>query len=500
MLRSAKAIVAARKNSPTRKALQRLTTFALPLVCTALFAQSPPPLQLAQGPQSIGEVEQLRGAGFAQTQGQPPRIMGRGLALNEGDRLTTADNALAIIKLKDGTKMTLRPGTELVLSQYSYRDNSDTNAMVLQLLRGGLRALTGLISKSSPNAAKIQTSTATIGIRGTDFDARICKPGECATATATPRPSAIAASARVLSQQGQITALDEQGQRRVLSPGASIYPGDVVETAANAAAMLAFRDESKVNLGASTRFRVDDFAFDPADLSSSRYFMSLLRGSLRAITGAIGKSNRQNVRFTSSTATIGIRGTELGMSCTGLCANEPAALGSSPTDSGFSVFTFDGSVLVSLTAPGVGAPAGTAAVQPVPIELVAGRGLVFSGQFNASGEPRVELLTAPPVQLPATPLQGVPIPLGTFSQTAVPDGADGLFVFVREGHIVLSTASKQIDLGKGETAFSDARLDVIRLPSVPSHVVNDVVPLPRAANINIPGLRPPSNADPVCRP
>src|SRR4051812_15237567 len=126
------------------------------------------------GAQSAGEVEFSRGVGFAQTPGQTPRTLGKGLALREGDRLTTSDGASAIIKLEDGTRMTVRPNSELVLTQYRFKENAPDNSMFMQLVRGGFRAVTGLISKSSPNAARVQTSTATIGIRGTDFDARLC--------------------------------------------------------------------------------------------------------------------------------------------------------------------------------------------------------------------------------------------------------------------------------------------------------------------------------------
>ncbi|NJS36545.1 MAG: FecR domain-containing protein [Brachymonas sp.] len=116
---------------------------------------------------AAGEVEFMRGVGFAQSAGQTPRTLGKGLQLQEGDRLTTADGASAVIKLQDGTRMTVRPGSEMVLSQFKYKADAPDNSMVINMLRGGLRAITGLIAKSSPNAARIQTNTATIGIRGT---------------------------------------------------------------------------------------------------------------------------------------------------------------------------------------------------------------------------------------------------------------------------------------------------------------------------------------------
>jgi hypothetical protein len=491
-----------KKNSlVSRKTCCWLLVSQLLLVCLPGQAQTPAP-----GNPSIGEVEQLRGAGFAQAAGQLPRILGRGLALNEGDRLTTADNALAIIRLNDGTKMTLRPGTELVLSQYAYKTNSDSNAMVLQLLRGGLRALTGLISKASPNAAKIQTSTATIGIRGTDFDARLCKTGECSSTPAAGNSSTIAVSARVLRQQGQLTAIDEQGQRRVLSPGAGIYPGDVLETASNATALLAFRDESKISLGASTRFRIDDFSFDATDVTTSRYFMSLLRGSLRAVTGLIGNANRQNVRFKTNTATVGIRGTEFAMDCTGACAssvptkgtgdagdsgdNGDAGADGDPT-SGLTLFTFKGVLVVALTLPN---PSGSSD----PIELVAGRGLVAPGQVGLSGVPQFEFLNVPPSQLLTDSPDGVTIPPGTFSRVGGSDAQEGLFVFVRDGDVSITTVNQQINLGRNEAGFTGANLNVLRLQTIPEHILRDSVPLPTSLNINVSGLRPPQNNDQVC--
>ena len=69
----------------------------------------------------------------------------------------------------------------------------------MQLLRGGFRAVTGFISKGSPDAAKVQTATATIGIRGTDFDARLCGPeckAEASRVTEPARANVVQASAK----------------------------------------------------------------------------------------------------------------------------------------------------------------------------------------------------------------------------------------------------------------------------------------------------------------
>ena len=215
--------------------------------------------------QAAGEVEYSRGAGVAQGPGQAPRIMGKGLSLAQGDRLTTSAGSTAIVKLQDGTRMTLRPNSELIMQTYKYREGAADNSMVMQLLRGGFRAITGLISKGSADAARIQTSTATIGIRGTDFDARICGP-ECKAESAkvkdTARPNAVQASAKLVGASGEISAVDGSGQRRRVVDGGSVYPGETVQTGSGAKVLLAFRDESRLTLGANTQFRVDSFVYD----------------------------------------------------------------------------------------------------------------------------------------------------------------------------------------------------------------------------------------------
>lgn len=410
--------------------------------------------------QAAGSVEFSRGVGFAQTPGQMPRTLGKGLDLKEGDRLTTSDGASAIIKLQDGTRMTVRPNSEIVLQQYQFKENAPDNNMVMQLVRGGFRAVTGLIAKSSPNAARVQTNTATIGIRGTDFDARICTR-DCAAESARiveqARPNAVQASAKVVAAQGEINAVDGAGQRRRLVDGGSIYPGDMVETGTGTRAVLAFRDDSRITLGAATKFRVDNFVYDEKNAGEGRFLVSLLRGSVRALTGLIAKSNNRNVTFSTATATIGIRGSGGDITCTGACAGEPGG-----DDSGLTVFTWLGSFTVT--------PQGQTALQV----LQAGQGLFIS----PSG---IRPVTNQPAMDGPRP-DSVNIPSKLFSSDNISDSEEGLFVFVRDGHIELLSAKEVLHLGKGEAGFSGNNGDALRPNSIPKFLDFDRLPLPTSRN------------------
>jgi hypothetical protein len=328
----------------------------------------------------------------------------------------------------------------------------EDSSLVMQLLRGGFRAITGLISKGSPNAAKIHTSTATLGIRGTDFDVRLCGP-ECKAESAKvrdkPRPNAIMASAKLVDAKGDISAIDGQGQKRRVVDGASVYPGDTVQTGPNARVILAFRDDSRLTLGANTDFKVESFVYDQKAPAEGRFLVTLLQGSLRALTGLIGKANNRNVGFTTPTATIGIRGTGLDMDC--------------KTTVACNFFTWLGTIEVK--------PNGETALQV----LAAGEGLYVD-------KDGMHPLTAPTLEDLPRP-DTVPVNVQQlFASGGVSPDDEGLFVYVRDGHIQITSSKEVLDLGRGETGFAGADGHTGRPDDMPLFIQHDSVPMPNSLN------------------
>lgn len=436
----------------SRGSVRKLAAGVLPALAFWFGAQG----AMAQTAPAAGEVLFSKGVGFAQQPGQNARTLGKGLPLQPGDTLSTAADATAIVQLQDGTKLTLRPGTELQLEQYQYRAGASDNSMVMQLLRGGLRAITGLISKGSPNAARIKTPTATIGIRGTDFDARLCT-SDCAQEDARhperPRQMSIGASAKLAQIQGEMTARRANGEARRVVEGGGLFPGDTVETAPGTRAVVVFRDNSRVTLGPQTQLRVDDFVFDDRNPSDGRFLVSLLRGTARALTGLIGKANQRNVAFKTPTATIGIRGTGLDMAC---------------GDAECSYFVWQGQIEVTPTQ-GAGGQPGSAIV------LSEGEGVRLGPQGQApQGESPIPSLVRP---------DGVTIDLGPLFEMIEPYlGESGLFVVVREGHIELTTATGVLQLGPGEVGRVNPQQLLARVQSVPPSADFDGIPKPDVKN------------------
>ena len=294
---------------------------ALQLAGFGCFAQAVP----------VGSFDRVVGQVSVQTPGGPSRLANRGDAVAVGDVVATDDASEAGITASDGTRMMLRAKSRLEVTDYRFEPaNNNAGAFVTNLLRGGLRMVTGLIGKAQPRNQRVTTNTATIGIRGTDFDARICSRdcgNEASRVTQAAKPNAVQASAKVLSSRGEVAAFDGAGQRRRLVDGGSIYPGDVIETGQGTQAILAFRDESRITVGAASRFRIDNYVFDDKNAGEGRMLTSLLKGTVRALSGLIGRANNKNVSYSTSTATIGIRGTDVFMRCTGACAGEAGAQG-----------------------------------------------------------------------------------------------------------------------------------------------------------------------------
>jgi len=119
-----------------------------------------------------GMVQYLSGTLSAQGADGSVRVLAERSNLLVGDVIATERDSYAQLRFNDGGQVTLRPSTQVRIEQYAYderRPGGDNFAM--QLFKGGLRALTGLIGKrtNNRNAYRMVTSTATIGIRGTDY-------------------------------------------------------------------------------------------------------------------------------------------------------------------------------------------------------------------------------------------------------------------------------------------------------------------------------------------
>jgi hypothetical protein len=105
----------------------------------------------------------------------PSRVLTVKSELLEGDRVTTEADTYVRLKFKDGGQLVLRPNTQLVISAYAFsQDKPEEDNAALDLVKGGMRAVTGLLGQRSRDKVAIKAPTATIGIRGTNFGLLFC--------------------------------------------------------------------------------------------------------------------------------------------------------------------------------------------------------------------------------------------------------------------------------------------------------------------------------------
>lgn len=128
-----------------------------------------------------GTIIQLSGTLSVKRADGSTRILSMKSEVIPGDTLQTQKDSYAQIKFTDGATITLKPNTQFTVAAYTFVEaKPKEDKAVFALLKGGLRAVSGLISKrGDQDAYEMKTETATIGIRGTIFDVDDCKTGTC---------------------------------------------------------------------------------------------------------------------------------------------------------------------------------------------------------------------------------------------------------------------------------------------------------------------------------
>jgi hypothetical protein len=141
----------------------------------------------AAGP--VGQVTHLSGTLSAKRADGSTKLISVKSEVQEGDTLSTEQETYARVKFSDGGEVVLRPGSQLKVAAYSFdQAKPESDNIVFNMLKGGLRAVTGLVGKRNRDAVNFATTTATIGIRGTHFGALLCQNdcGGVPTVTGTP--------------------------------------------------------------------------------------------------------------------------------------------------------------------------------------------------------------------------------------------------------------------------------------------------------------------------
>jgi hypothetical protein len=133
--------------------------------------------------QAVGTVVNLSGPLLAKKADGTAKVLALKSAVEQGDTLISEKDTYARIKFIDNSEVTLKPNTQLKIDDFSFEeDKPDKDNAAFNLVKGGLRAVTGTLGKRNKEKFGMNTPTATIGIRGTIFIAEYIPPDDNAVA------------------------------------------------------------------------------------------------------------------------------------------------------------------------------------------------------------------------------------------------------------------------------------------------------------------------------
>lgn len=112
----------------------------------------------------------------------------------------------------------------------------------------------------------------------------------------------------IRGSQGNVVVVRE-GHSLAAGSGFDLRTGDVLRTADKASAKFALADGTQVIVGPASQVAMDSFSYE-AESRKGNLLVSIFKGTMRMISGAIAKANPGQAMVKTPTATAGIRGTD----------------------------------------------------------------------------------------------------------------------------------------------------------------------------------------------
>jgi hypothetical protein len=129
-------------------------------------------VQTAYAADLFGTVDAVSGeATITDATGANKRVAA-GTQIFTGQSIQTASDGEVHIVTEDSGLIALRPNSSFRIDRYRSQGEPE-DEVVFSLFKGALRSITGWIAKRNPSAYRLNTPTATIGVRGTDHETTV---------------------------------------------------------------------------------------------------------------------------------------------------------------------------------------------------------------------------------------------------------------------------------------------------------------------------------------
>ena len=178
------------------------------LLAAALVSLAPSARSQPAEPNPAGTIDLATGPASVLASSGARTNATAGTIVREGDSIETAAGGEVHLKMEDGGYLAVRPATRVKITAYRARAQSDDREGLF-LFEGALRSVTGWIGRLNPRGYRIQTATATIGIRGTDHETIQILPEKAAPGEIAGTHDRVSRGATILERDGKQIFIEE---------------------------------------------------------------------------------------------------------------------------------------------------------------------------------------------------------------------------------------------------------------------------------------------------
>ena len=125
----------------------------------------------------VGQVKTVKGTVHIERDGKhlPASV---GMPILQADALVTGADGSVGVTFSDNSLLSAGPNSVLVVDRYSFDSTTHAGRFDASLKKGTLAVVSGKMVKQSPEAMKVRTPAAIMGVRGTEFVVQVEEPAK----------------------------------------------------------------------------------------------------------------------------------------------------------------------------------------------------------------------------------------------------------------------------------------------------------------------------------
>lgn len=125
----------------------------------------------------VGQVKTAKGTVHVEREGKrlPASV---GMPIRQADTLITGTDGAVGVTFSDNSLLSTGPNSVLVVDRYDFNSTTHAGHFDASLKKGTLAVVSGKMVKQSPDAMKVRTPAAIMGVRGTEFVVQVEEPAK----------------------------------------------------------------------------------------------------------------------------------------------------------------------------------------------------------------------------------------------------------------------------------------------------------------------------------